>query len=241
VPSASVIEAFADADLSDEQRWYLAYNSLRYEHTLERVREFLANGPESPLILDVGPSYQTQLLRWEFPHARVDQIGYGMPFELPPGSVHHTYDLLNTRFRERWLDLDDYDIVVMSEVIEHLWTGPVGLLEFLGTGLKPTGHLIVQTPNAVALHKRIEMLLGRNPILPLPEGDCPGRPHLHEYTLRELTDAARQAGLEVAHVWAANYFGTGRAASAYHALGRILPRTLRHGFTITFRLARSHP
>jgi len=235
MPSASVIAAFADADLTEEERWYLAYNSVRYAHTIKRLRELLADGPENPLLLDVGPGFQTQLMRREFPGARVDELGFGPTDSLPEGSVRHVYDLNQTRFGEGRPELEGYDVIVMSEVIEHLWAGPVGVLRFLADGLDQGGHLIVQTPNAVALHKRIKVLLGRNSIAPLPEGDWPGRPHLHEYTLGELVEAARQAGLEVVHVSAANYFGVGRASTAYRALGRVLPRTLRHGFTITFR------
>jgi SAM-dependent methyltransferase len=144
----------------------------------------------------------------------------------------------------RELDLNDavneggdgrYDVVVMAEVIEHLLL-PAGLVfRSLAGWLRPGGVLVVQTPNAVALHKRLRMLVGISPFEPIRQSrDNPG--HFHEFTLPELDDAARTAGLEPAGAITANYFGAPTAPGrAYASLGKVLPRALRHGITAWYR------
>ena len=73
--------------------------------------------------------------------------------------------------------------------------------------LAPGGHLILQTPNATALAKRIRMLFGRNPYDPIrEESGNPG--HFHEHTVDELVRAVDEAGLEVTRVLTENYSTT---------------------------------
>jgi hypothetical protein len=119
-------------------------------------------------------------------------------------------------------------------VIEHLPTSPAAVLRHLATWLRPGAALLLQTPNAVALHKRLRMLAGRNPLEPI-RADARNPGHFHEYTLGELRAAALDAGLEVAGWQTENYFGAGRGARAYAALGRALPPRLRHGITMWLR------
>jgi trans-aconitate methyltransferase len=209
------------AEHSEEWRVYRAYHARRYAALVETVRE-LAPAPER--ILDVGAFFQTELLREAFPQATVDTLGFRAPgFE---GERHFELDLNDVADAEP--GAGEHDVVVMAEVIEHLHTAPQLVLRHLASYLKPGAPLIVQTPNAVALHKRLRMLAGSNPVEPIrTTDDNPG--HFHEYTLGELRAAAGDAGLTVGGVRAANYFGTNRA---YAALGRVLPPSMRHGITI---------
>src|SRR5437773_221217 len=78
-------------------------------------------------------------------------------------------------------------------------------LRFVGSLARSGGHVIVQTPNAAALHKRLELLVGRNPYGPV--SDSRTNPlHFREYTIPELLQAGTEAGI-VPREWAArNYF-----------------------------------
>jgi hypothetical protein len=126
-------------------------------------------------------------------------------------------------------------VIVCAEVIEHLQVSAVPLLRYLAGSLGPEGRIVIQTPNATALPKRLRMLLGRNPYEPIrDEPDNPG--HFHEYTVGEVGEAAEAAGLEVDRVVTANYFNHGsRKNRAYRALGPVLPGTLREGITVVAR------
>ena len=89
----------------------------------------------------------------------------------------------------------------MAEVIEHLHTPASRVFAYLGGFLRPAGVLLVQTPNAAALHKRIRGLTGRSAF----NAAAPDPGHVHEYTPGELVDAADQTGLWVVDVSLANY------------------------------------
>jgi hypothetical protein len=186
-------------------------------------------------ILVVGPSYETRLLREELPDVTVDTLGwFDDRFPLREGERHVELDLNNADRPP----LERHELVICSEVIEHLQVEAVPVLRYLGDALGEGGHLIVQTPNAASLPNRLRLLFGRNPYEPIrAEPRNPG--HFHEYTVRELRDAVAAAGLEVERVLTANYFDHGsRKNLAYRMVGRALPGTLRDGITLIARRRR---
>jgi SAM-dependent methyltransferase len=224
----SELAAVGDPALRSEWGDYLDYHARRYA-TLRALAADLLAGRAEPRILNVGPMFETRLLRES--GATVDTLGFPHPLFPPRDHERHLAADLNETSEP---GDGSYDLVVMAEVIEHLHASPVTVLGNLATWLRPGGAMLIQTPNAVALHKRLRMLAGRNPLEPI-RGD-PGNPgHFHEYTLGELRDAAGRAGLTVAGWRTENYFGASRAARAYAALGRVLPPGLRHGITIWLR------
>ena len=178
-------------------------------------------------VLDVGAGFQTVLFRERLP--AVDVLGLWVPrFAAPEGAgEHHVIDLNGSE----WPPLGPYDMVVAAEVIEHLLLGPATVMRRLADYLEPGGRLIVQTPNAAAVHKRLRLLAGRPPFGPMPE-DRSGDRHVREYTTDELVAAGRQAGLEALSVERASYFGSG---TLRRVAGRLLPPGLRLGLTVTFR------
>ncbi|HKR98520.1 MAG TPA: methyltransferase domain-containing protein [Candidatus Dormibacteraeota bacterium] len=219
---------------------YWRYHARRFAVLRSIVAKVVPN--RRARILDIGPNVQTALLREALPDARVDTMGFAHPL-VPPreGEQHVEVDLNEAVWdvrtparsaRTAGPDLEEsYDVVVLAEVIEHLHVPAQLTMSYCATLLRPSGTLIVQTPNAVALHKRVRMLLGASPFEPLRlSRDNPG--HFHEYTLTELDEAARPAGLEPTGVITANYFGNlDLRRRGYAALGRVLPPSLRHGIT----------
>lgn len=229
------LAAVADPALRAEWSEYLRYHRRRYELLLVAVREALA-GRDAPRILNVGPMFETTLLRERVAGALVDTLGLAPHPLFPPraGERHIDLDLNGAGDGSAPPGDGGYDAIVMAEVLEHLHSSPVLVLRYLSSWLRPGGALVLQTPNAVALHKRLRMLAGRNPLEPIPE--CAAKPgHFHEYTLGELREAAAAAGFTVEGARAANYFGTGGGARAYAALGRVLPPGMRHGLTLWAR------
>ena len=213
-----------------DEKAYLRTHTRRYSLLLDLVKSF---GPKS--ILVVGPSYESVLLREAVPGASVDTLGWeDHRFPRVEGERHDQHDLNDLHYPE----LEPHDVVVCSEVIEHLHVSPVPLLRFLAGSLSPGGRLLVQTPNATALPKRLRMLLGQNPYEPIR--DQPGNPgHFHEYTAEELREAVEAAGLEIERLVTANYFDHGsRKNRVYRALGPVLPSTLREGITVVARSSR---
>lgn len=232
-----VLWAGLDEVQSAEVAAYWSYHKRRYAILLGDLVGRLAPGADARprRLLDVGPNLQTGLLRQARPEAVIDTLGFGHPL-FPPraGERHIELDLNATDASGAPQGGHEYDVVLVAEVIEHLHTAPSVVLGHLAGWLREDGVLILQTPNAVALHKRLRMLAGRNPYEPIrPSTTNPG--HFHEYTVAELVDAARAAGLAPEAWTTANYFGTGRASRLYAALGPALPANLRHGITIWLR------
>lgn len=55
-----------------------------------------------------------------------------------------------------------FDLVLFASVIEHLYN-PRHVIEEIARVTRPGGLLILEAPNAVALGRRLDALLGRNP------------------------------------------------------------------------------
>ena len=219
---------------------YVGFHARRYASLVQ-----LLDGKLAPdvLVLDIGRSPLTEVLHERF-GVRVDSLGFNGEGESAEGRTWW-FDLNMAQNQEKWrTDLPEYDVVVMGEVIEHLHTAPRLVLSFLRTLVKPGGMLVIQTPNAAALNKRLELLIGRNPYELIREQTSdPG--HFREYTRKELTAVVRAAGFEVADWFAADYLdysrkpaGKQHSAAFGHAVNivnRCLPPSLKPGQTLVAR------
>ena len=84
---------------------------------------------------------------------------------------------------------ESFDIVLLVDVIEHLHGGPRELLNSIISRLRSGGLLVVETPNAVSLFKRMKVLCGMSSqigsdFLFWNIGEY--RSHFREYTRKEI-------------------------------------------------------
>jgi SAM-dependent methyltransferase len=202
-----------------ENPGYLAFHRPRFEFLMKLVE---AEAPPAARILDIGPSPFTSMLRASS-RAPVDSLGLEPEADSPTGHHYH-FNLNDTQHQEKWRrDLGPYDVVVFAEVMEHLFTAPELVLAYVHTLLVPHGTLILQTPNAASLRKRIKLALGRNPFERIrPDASNPG--HFREYTARELNQILRDAGFAMRKSTSEFYFD---ARFARHEIGNERPRLLR--------------
>jgi 2-polyprenyl-3-methyl-5-hydroxy-6-metoxy-1,4-benzoquinol methylase len=220
---------------------YAAFHSPRFTFLVHILRTQLQQ--ESPRVLDVGRSPLTALIAQEL-GIKVASLGLE-PDEETPAGHHYRFDLNETQSRERWrLDLGPYDVVVFAEVLEHLHTAPELVLGYLRELLVPGGILILQTPNAASLRKRVKLALGINPFERL-RIDVSNPGHFREYTASELNEILSQSGFRTKHCWRRFYFDaryanheTGREppsmvkGSVQNLIYRLLPPALREGITV---------
>jgi len=225
-----------------EERWriYLGVHHERYgilvEDCLRLLSEVQSLSDSRPRALVIGPRFEVDLLHRLAPEAIVDTLGLNPGlFPVRDGEKFVQFDLNQTDDTSLRPDLEAYDLIVMAEVIEHLWTAPSVILPWLWSLLVPGGYLIVQTPNAVSLPHRLRMLIGINPFQEVQTDRAyPG--HIREYTVKEMTREGRAAGFEVAEMRTGNYFlSEKRTNRAYERLERIVPKTLRAGITVVYR------
>jgi len=221
----------------------LAYHAPRYAFLLHLLDRHLTATPAR--VLDIGRSALTDLMaeRLQVP---VDSLGFAPDGPTASGRHYH-FDLNRAQHEPDWRrDLPPYDLLVMAEVIEHLYTAPSLVLRFLGTIVRPGGLLVLQTPNAAALGKRIRLLWGQNPYQRIREDHSrPG--HFREYTGPELAHYLAGAGFVVEACHYRSYFdlrhpcglGEGQAPGwGWHVkdlLYRIAPPRLRTGITLVAR------
>ncbi|HSH01334.1 MAG TPA: class I SAM-dependent methyltransferase [Anaerolineae bacterium] len=173
-----------------QDRPYFRFHQPRYQYLIE----LLARYPlltEKPNVLDIGPSRLTELLHLYY-QTPIHSLGLE-PDATSPRGPHYHFDLNLCQKPEDWRqDHGPYDLIVMAEVIEHLYTSPAFVLAYLRTLLKPNGYLLIQTPNAVAIDKRAKLLFGYNPYS-LIRLNRHG--HYRELTLPELNKYARNSNL----------------------------------------------
>jgi hypothetical protein len=223
---------------------YAAFHRPRFAFLIDILRPLAAR--PGVRILDVGPSPLTRLisLRLGVP---VETLGLE-PADPRPDHRHHSFDLNDAQFPQRWRsDLGPYDIIVFAEVVEHLYTAPDLVLPYLRQLLDKGGILLLQTPNAAALRKRVKLALGLNPFERIRiDRSNPG--HFREYTLAELRELLLGAGFEIERTWRRYYFDAryerhqrgdeqpsairGRLKNLFY---RLMPPPLQEGITILAR------
>jgi hypothetical protein len=178
-------------------------------HELAHAARVLVERVERPLVLEFGPSAFSALYRRILPGCRLvladrpaegDHRGFDAALcdriARPDGFV--SIDLVGPLDRAA-LALDRYgpfDLIVFTEVLEHLARHPSEVLGFLIGRLAPGGFLYLTTPNALSrgnLH-----LIGRrrNPqqLFPRQDANWDAHHHVREYTMSELIEAVREAG-----------------------------------------------
>ena len=97
-----------------------------------------------------------------------------------------------------------FDLVLCSEVIEHLPQSPIPAIREMYRVTKTGGHVLITTPNIVRSINLGKMLFGRSPSYPISaflENEGKGSPlyhrHNREFTLSELTTIVTEAGWTV--------------------------------------------
>ena len=236
----SSVRVSSSGDGSPANAGYLAFHQPRFAFLLKVVSEQVVGAPR---ILDVGPSPFTAMLRATL-HSPVDTLGLE-PEATSERGRHFHFNLNDTQHGAKWrLDFGRYDLIVFAEVIEHLFTAPEIVLAYLRDLLVPGGQLVLQTPNAASLRKRIKLALGRNPFERIRlDPSNPG--HFREYTATELAQILAHSGFAVRQSWTQFYFDARHArhlvgneppsrlrGTVVNIVNRALPAFLREGITI---------
>ncbi len=228
----SVVQMIGELNLEVDP--YVHFHKIRYAYILNEVARLLASEPLHD-VLDVGPSFQTLLMRQAFPTLQISSLGTNHTANhLREGESHWNIDLNFTEQFDHSKLGKQFDLLVFAEVIEHLFTKPEIVLSFLRTLLKPQGILLLQTPNAVAIDKRIKILGGKNPYQLIDESR---RNHYREYTRRELRGILLEAGFEITKMETQNYFSPDRTAGQkiFQRASPLIPRGWRDGISVICR------
>jgi trans-aconitate methyltransferase len=233
IKASDIIDSFNKSEMGLSDSGYLEFHKYRYLYLLEIIQGIIlkCSNKEQLRLLDAGPAFQTLLIRKYFPQIIVDTVGYDHSLNhLTETEIHYTQDFNYTD--KIWsVDENKYDIIVFCEVIEHLYSKPEIIVDRLYKSLKKGGYLIVQTPNAAAIHKRINLLFGKNPYQLLLDNKMG---HFREYTANELRIIMENAGLKSSRLMFKNYFNYNRTIihKLFLKLEKIIPKSFRDGITL---------
>ncbi|WP_428032040.1 class I SAM-dependent methyltransferase [Ancylobacter sp.] len=222
---------------------YAAYHKQRFERVLAFCAQYCPD-PESS-VLDIGRSVLSGMLLQRY--TNVTTMGFpldaggGMPDDLPLTGIrgHIAYDLNKAQSLEDIPSRETFDLIVFAEVVEHLYTAPELTMFALRSLMKPGGIMIVQTPNAASLNRRLKALIGLSTTERIRiDNTNPG--HFREYTKSELVEIAGIAGFDICEHQYLEYFGvagTARASLAralFAAVVALIP-SFRRGQTLILR------
>lgn len=171
----------------------LRYNKYKFIETISAV----PYSSDQLKVLDIGTSISTLFLRKVFPDYEIATIDIDNRLEkecTKRGIIFKQVDLT-----EDTIPFKDYnfDIIIFSEVFEHLFIHPSKIFGELYRVLTKDGTLIFATMNIAMLYKRIKCLFGK-PTNAFPIAEVIER-HLHvrEYTMQECLDILRDTNFVI--------------------------------------------
>lgn len=184
---------------------YVAFHSLRMVELMGFLERWNKDHPIRS-ILDVGLSPFFKLYQELFPEAEAFLVDY----HAPPAAYLQSIGAKGAYqidLNKNWVSSShggpvnrSFDIIVFTEVVEHLLIDPAEALRDLLAVLNPGGIIYFSTPNYLNI-TALERLLDRsNPQqrYTKADGNRGNHYHLREYSFSELADAVRQAGGELA-------------------------------------------
>ena len=196
------------ADASD-LREYAEEHKRRFWETVNAIEILVAHKPGWRM-LDFGVCGLTPLYRRLFSEFELvtsdrpvapDHLAYFQRISQAAGaSAHFSNDLNDPRFLSdaRREEMGSFDVIVFTEVIEHLVVHPVSLLSQVIRLLAPGGQLYITTPNVFSRHRlnEIERRINPQAVFPL-DGNEGVHFHHREFCMSELLDFVREAGATV--------------------------------------------
>lgn len=192
-----IVEVVAKLDLHEKQQKYLTLHAKRLAYAINEIGAYHSRKSIKRL-LDIGPHFLTRCICEFFTDIEVSSLGWRLE-KIVPGHLckeHIQFDLNDCGSREIESAQAPFDLIVCSEIIEHLYTSPATVLISLKKLLAEEGAIFIQTPNAATLSARLTLLRGRNPYHLIREQRTnPG--HFREYTLDELMTYARVTGFAI--------------------------------------------
>lgn len=193
------------------QREYGCHHKERFWELFNTLA-VLIEGREFPCVLEFGASTFSAFYKRLFPQLEFHLCDRPVPEEYIgfTESVARRLSQCDDYFEvdlERPYEIEEkivtpgnsYDVVIFTEVLEHLLVHPVELFKQLGQLLRQKGFIYLTTPNffSRANMTRLQNLENPSPMYPPSGGNWDAHYHFREYSLKELLELVQQARLNV--------------------------------------------
>jgi 2-polyprenyl-3-methyl-5-hydroxy-6-metoxy-1,4-benzoquinol methylase len=189
---------------------YTTYHKKRFKYLLDKI-DLLCLSPDSR-ILDIGRGPFTKILSRKYSNVSTMGLDLSLTSLDKADSIntdivpHIVFDLNNTKSIQVLNNYGKFKLIIFAEVIEHLMVHPENVFHFLDSILEVGGYIILQTPNAVSITKRIKPILGIHPFMEYNlDGEVDSH-HFREYTKSELFKYVKKVGFEIVEHEYLNYF-----------------------------------
>ncbi len=214
----AVVEAFLSCQPpSPELRGYVDMHSARLLDTLNIVRRVLPKGGRLLDFSAVG----------FFSHA-VTELLPGVQQRNVMG-VNYELDDYAERF-----GIAEHDMCLNTEVLEHLIFDPSRMVHHINRMLRPGGHLLLSTPNAIAAGNAVRLMTGNPPTLwNQLNATSPHYfdRHNRDWTPFEVSRLLEEHGFEVLEVTTRDYYRDTRRVLALHpAMHQWILQQASHGY-----------
>jgi len=202
---------------------YYQEQRIRYRRTMQHIAQLAL--PAGSKVLDVGGGQIALLCHEMFGHdgivADVNRQYADAATDL--GLRFVECDLLHDDLPDR----DEFDLVALCEVVEHLTIPPYIVLERVKRWIKPGGILLITTPNLYRIRNTLRFLTGRRVFCPFfyPER---GQPigHPLEYYPEHLKWQLEKAGFKTKYIVRQQLVNVGASPAAKVARFLIAPLLL---------------
>lgn len=108
---------------------------------------------------------------------------------------------------------NEFDGILLFDILEHLHESPRYLLDELLSYLKPSGYIFISVPNAVNIKKRFRVILGKTNLPSFEEYYWyPGvwRGHIREYVKDDLVKLCKNSRLDIINLRGHNFMLWGK-------------------------------
>ena len=170
---------------------YISDNKFRVNMTVKIVKNFFDHNSinlNDMKVGNIGYSSFDRLLRTELSSNLVtivpDKSFVPDDAALSPDLVHY-FDIT----KENETVNCSYDMLICTEVIEHILADDKQIFANLAKLTKPEGFLVISVPNSISLLRRLLVLFGKNNIPQkknIIKGPFGGYGHIREYAMYEI-------------------------------------------------------
>lgn len=190
--------------MSDNTDQYFHFHRFRFTELLH-ITSYIIRTGHIERVLDCGHKHSGFLLSQCFPgqfkliNINIEDASDGITYL----DGHIELDLERDDLDTVEIN-EEFDLIVFTEVIEHLRIHPTKVLRFLANHLSADGKILLTTPNFYN-HHNLRSFQRRQSMQPVVPYDLAYENlhfhHVHEYCAQEIFQASKEAGLKAGAFW----------------------------------------